>query len=126
MKQAQLETVQGVLRFAGTSDPVGLTSHIEALERSLPTHVTSNTGQAAAETINQDHSFEPWNIWAVLRRTFRLSSDLRTISGKIRQTDELMVNVKQLQDPLRNELAALTQQGDRIVSQARVPGSRRY
>jgi small-conductance mechanosensitive channel len=120
MKQAQLETVQGILRFAGTSDPVGLTSHIEALERSLPTHVTSNTGQAAAETIDQDHSFEPWNIWAVLRRTFRLSSDLRSISSKIRETDELTLSVKQLQDPLRNELAALTQQGDRIVSQ---PGS---
>jgi hypothetical protein len=116
MMKTQLETVQGILRFAGTSDPNGLTSHIDALERSLPKHVPSNTVRST--TSNQDGSITPWSIWAVWGRTRQLSSELRTIVGKIRQTDELLQNVEQLGEPLRNQLATLTQQGDRIVSEA--------
>jgi small-conductance mechanosensitive channel len=118
MMKTQLDSVQGILRFAGASDPDELTPHIDALERSLPKHVASNPVQSAAAPPDQDHSFEPWNIWAVLGRTRRLSNDVRTIGGKIRQTDELLENVQQLGEPLRNQLAALTQQSDRIVSQA--------
>ena len=51
MMKTQLETVQGVLRFAGASDPDGLTSHIDALERSLPKHPSSNTEQSAAANL---------------------------------------------------------------------------
>ena len=116
MMKTQLETVQGILRFAGTSDPNGLTSHIDALERSLPKHAPSNTVRST--TSNQDGSITPWSIWAVWGRTRQLSSELRTIVGKIRQTDELLQNVEQLGEPLRNQLATLTQQGDRIVSEA--------
>jgi small-conductance mechanosensitive channel len=113
MKKAQLETVQGLLQFAGASDPDALTAHIDALERSLPKHSPSNTA-----TSDQTRSFEPWNVWAAIGRSRRLSSDLRAINSKIKQTDGLMQNIEQLGEPLRNQLTELGKQSDVIFSHA--------
>jgi hypothetical protein len=118
MMQTQLDTIGGILGFAaGTSDAGGLTSHIEALERSLPARVSSNTERPAVATSSQDRAPEPEGIWGILQQTLRFSSDLRTINGKIRQTDEVILSVEHLQIPLRDQLAVLMRRGDRIVSQ---------
>jgi small-conductance mechanosensitive channel len=115
----RLEAVHGILGFAaGSSDPVGLTSHIEALERSIPATASNNTGQSASVTASQNRAQGVSGIWNALRETLRLSSDLRTISGKIRQTDDLTLSVKQLQTPFRNQLTELMQRSDSIVSRA--------
>ena len=116
---ARLETVRGILGFAAaSSDPVGLTSHIEAMERSIPATASNNTGQHAALIASQNRAPGVLGIWNALRETLRLSSDLRTINSKIQQTDDLTLSVKQLQVPLRNQLKALAQQSDSIVSRA--------
>jgi hypothetical protein len=116
---ARLETVRGILGFAAaSSDPVGLTSHIEAMERSIPATASNNTGQRPALIASQNRAQEVLGIWNGLRETLRLSSDLRTINSKIQQTDDLALTVKQLQIPLRNQLTALAHQSDSIVSRA--------
>jgi small-conductance mechanosensitive channel len=114
---ARLETVRAILGFAaGSSDPVGLTSHIEAVERSMPATSANDTGLHAAAIESQNHAPGVLGIWNALRETMRLSSDLRTINSKILQTDNLALGVKQLQDPLQDRLRALAQQSDIIVS----------
>jgi chromosome segregation ATPase len=114
---ARLETIRGILGFAArSSDPVGLASHVEALEHSIPARASSSTGQSATVAASQNRAQGVLGIWKVLRETLRLSSDLRTISGKMRQTDDLTLSVKQLQIPLRNRLTELAQQSDSIVS----------
>jgi small-conductance mechanosensitive channel len=114
----RLEAVHGILGFAaGSSDPVGLTSHIEAMERSIPATASNDTGQHPALIANQNRAQGVVGIWNGLRETLRLSSDLRTINSKIRQTDDLTLSVQQLQIPLRNQLTELAQQSDSIVSQ---------
>ena len=116
---ARLETVRGILGFAaGSSDPVGLTSHIEALERSIPATASNNTGQPAVVVAGQNRAQGVLGIWNGLRETLRLSSDLRTINSKIQQTNDLVLSVKQLQVPLRDQLTALARQSDSIVSRA--------
>jgi small-conductance mechanosensitive channel len=116
---ARVETVRGILGFAAaSSDPVGLTSHIEAMERSIPATASNNTGQHPALITSQNRAPGVLGIWNALRETLRLSSDLRTINSKIQQTDDLTLSVKQLQMPLRNQLTALAQQSDSIVSRA--------
>ena len=115
----RLEAVRSILGFAaGSSDPVGLTSHIEAMERSIPATASNNPGQHGAVIASQNRAPEVLGIWNSLRETLRLSSDLRTINSKIRQTDDLTLSVQQLQIPLRNQLTLLAQQSDKIVSQA--------
>jgi small-conductance mechanosensitive channel len=114
---ARLETARGILAFAaGSSDPVGLASHIEAIERSMPTTSSTDTGLHAAAIGSQNHVPGVLGIWNALRETIRLSSDLRTINSKIHQTDNLALSVKQLQIPLRDQLRALALQSDIIVS----------
>jgi small-conductance mechanosensitive channel len=116
---ARLEAVHGILGFAaGSSDPVGLTSHIEAMERSIPARASNNAGQHGAVIATQNRAQGVLGIWNGLRETIRLSSDLRTINGKIRQTDDLTLSVQQLEIPLRNQLTELAQQSDSIVGQA--------
>lgn len=119
MAQARLDTLHDILGFAAgtSSDPGGLTSHIDALERSFPARTSSRTGEAAIRVSSLDHAAEPGGIWGILRQSFRLSSDLRGISGKMRQTDDLILSVKQLQASFRDRLAELAQQGDHIVGQ---------
>lgn len=112
----RLEAARGILGFAGSSDPVGLASHIEAMERSIPVTAPNETGQHAAVIATQNRAHGVLGIWNGLRETLRLSSDLGTISGKIRQTDDLTLSVNQLQVPLRHQLTELTQQSDSIVS----------
>jgi small-conductance mechanosensitive channel len=113
---ARLEAVHGILGFAaGSSDPVGLTSHIEAMERSIPATASDDTGQRGAVIASQNRPQGVLGIWNGLRETLRLSSDLRTINSKIRQTDDLTLSVQQLQIPLRNQLTELAQQSDGIV-----------
>jgi small-conductance mechanosensitive channel len=114
---ARLETVQSILGFAaGSSDPVGLTSHIEAVERSMPATSATATGLHAAGIESQNHAPGVLGIWNALRETIRLSDDLRTINSKILQTDNLALVVNQLQIPLQDRLKALAQQSDVIVS----------
>lgn len=112
----RLELLHGILGFAASSDPVGLASHIEAMERSLPATTSNDTGQHAAVVASQNRPQGVLGIWNALRETLRLSSDLGTISSKIRQTDDLTLSVTQLQTPLENQLTELAQQSDRIVS----------
>jgi hypothetical protein len=112
----RLEAVHGILGFAGSSDPVGLASHIEAMERSIPATAPNANVQNAAAIATQNPAHGVLGIWNVLRETIRLSSDLGTINGKIRQTDALTLNVKQLQVPLKDQLTNLAQQSDSIVS----------
>jgi len=114
---ARLETARGILAFAaGSSDPVGLTSHIEAIERSMPATSPADAGLRAVANGSQSHVPGVLGIWNALRETLRLSSDLRTINSKIQQTDNLALSVKQLQIPLQDQLKALAQQSDIIVS----------
>ena len=114
---ARLEALHGILGFAaGSSDPVGLAAHIEAMERSIPATASNSAGQHGSVIASQ-RAPEVLGIWNSLRETLRLSSDLRTINSKIRQTDDLTLTVQQLQIPMRHQLTELARQSDRIVSQ---------
>jgi small-conductance mechanosensitive channel len=120
---ARLETIRGILGFAaGSSDPVGLTSHIEALERSIPATASNNTPQNATVIASQNRAQGLSGIWNALRETLRLSSDLRTINSKIQQTDDLTLSVQQLQIPLQHQLTELARQSDSIVGRASTAG----
>lgn len=118
MRQAQLDTLHGVLGFnAGASaDSGGLTTTIDALERSLPANGFKASQKSTTATANQ-RSAGALAIWTAASRSIRLSGQLRTINGNMQRTDNLLANIRQLRTPLRSELESLVQQGNTIASQ---------
>lgn len=118
MIQTRLQTLHSILGFAaGTSEAGGLTSHIDALERSFPATNSSNLERSTAAPIAPNQAREPWGIWSALRETLRLSANLRTVGARVRQTDDLIQKTEQLQATVHSQLAEVAKQSDSIISQ---------
>jgi small-conductance mechanosensitive channel len=122
----QRNTLRSILQFlGGTDDPGGLSSHIEALERSVPVAVTndSQAGANSSKTAGEvtagasARGSGPMGIWGIVRELAALSSKLQAIGNNIRETDELTQTMKKMQDPLVNQLRELVRESETTLAQ---------
>jgi len=118
LRQTQLETLHGILEMVATETPNagGLKTNIDTLQQTLPASVFDKTVQSPALVQSQSNAQRSSGLLEALSRSLRLSRDLRTIKTKIAQTDDLMQTVRQLETPLRKQLAGMAQQGDNVLS----------
>lgn len=106
------ETVRAILQFTGeTSGASGLTSQIDALERTIPHNQTVSSGPAKREVPEAaGANRERPGLWGALSQLFGLSRKVRTVNIAIRETNQLSQNVRQMQDPLRKQISDLIPQ----------------
>ena len=125
--QARRNVTHTLLQFiGGAAEPGGLSSQIEALERSVPSVLTGDTqtaphsaSSAASSTapMAPDRSVQPTGIWGILQELFGLSKKLDAIKENTRQTNDLKQSLKQIQAPLINRLKDMVHQSDSILNQ---------
>jgi small-conductance mechanosensitive channel len=126
LMQVQRDTLRSILQFlGGTAEPGGLSSQIEALERSVPIAVT-NESQAGVNTSNvagvvtavaSARGLGPIGIWGIVRELAALSSKLQVIGNNIRETDQLTQMMKKMQGPLVNQLKELVRESETTLAQ---------
>jgi small-conductance mechanosensitive channel len=124
--EVQRDTLRSILQFlGGTAEPGGLSSQIEALERSVPIALTNQsyagaTPSNAAGVVTAGASARgsgPIGIWGIVRELAALSSKLQAIGNNIRETDELTQMMKKMQSPLVNQLRELARESETVLAE---------
>ncbi|HWY53771.1 MAG TPA: hypothetical protein VNZ03_04870 [Terriglobales bacterium] len=124
--EVQRDTLHRILQFlGGTAEPGGLSSQIEALERSVPIAVTnviqagtnSSSVAGAATSVTSARGSGPIGIWGIVRELAALSSKLHMIGNNIRETDALTQMMKKMQSPLVNQLSELVRESETMLAQ---------
>ena len=124
--QVRQEALRNIMQFiGGAAEPGGLASEIETFERSVP-QLSLGDNRAASHASNQERAAlasapaqrsEPSGIWGILREIVSLSGKLKAINNNIRQADALEQRLKQIQEPLRNQLKELAARTEAIMNQ---------
>lgn len=124
--EVQRDTLRSILQFlGGAAEPGGLSSHIEALERSVALAVT-NDNQTGANSSNAARAVTaaasarasgPIGIWGIVRELAELSSKLQVVGNNIRETDELTQMTKKIKAPLVNQLRELVRESEAMLAQ---------
>ena len=124
--QVRQEALRNIMQFiGGAAEPEGLASEIETFERSVP-QLSLGDNRAASHASNQERAAlasapaqrsEPSGIWGILREIVSLSGKLKAINNNIRQADALEQRLKQIQEPLRNQLKELAARTEAIMNQ---------
>jgi small-conductance mechanosensitive channel len=124
--EVQRDTLRNILQFlGGTTEPGGLSSQIEALQRSVPIAFTNesqagmNSSKAAgvATAGASARGSGPIAIWGIVRELAALSSKLEAIGNNIRETDELTEMMKKMQGPLVSQLRELVRESETVLAQ---------
>jgi small-conductance mechanosensitive channel len=123
--EVQRDTLRSIMQFlGGTPEPGGLSSQIEALQRSVPIAFT-NESQPGATSSNaavavtagpSARSSGPIGFWGIMRELAALSSKLQAIGNNIRETDELTQMMKKMQVPLVNQLRELVRESETTLA----------
>jgi small-conductance mechanosensitive channel len=122
------DLLQNMMQFIEQSaEPEGLTSQIDALERSVPGVAGANkqateVGQTSAGTpivvAPSARDLGSTSIWGTLRTLFGLTDKLQGLKQQERQTDELIASAKRLQAPMRATLTEMAAQSQTIANEA--------
>jgi small-conductance mechanosensitive channel len=132
LAKARRDVMRSMVEFmsdkdAGGTGVGGLRSQIEELEKTVPalaekgsgaTPAGATTGHAAAASVvPTTKKTVPYGILGLTTDLISLSGKIRTLDETIRQTDALAQAAKNIRTPLGAGMRELTQRGDQLANQ---------